>query len=131
VLGRADDHELVLIKDIRDDAVRVAGEGDEPCIRPPGFHVLIDPLGALVFHEDADLGVLLLEPLQFGGQVVQADAVNGAVLIHREKKTTNPFSPLLPLKSEKKTTNSFSPLLPSHIEKSKQHPDSHYQKDPQ
>jgi len=77
VLGAADRHQAVAAEgDDLDQAAR-GGEGDEAEVAGAGEDVVVDLVGAAVFDVDVDAGVALEEALQVGGELVEADAVDG------------------------------------------------------
>ncbi len=77
VVGAADqDHGVLFHGDDLQFAI-LDGERDEPHVDHIAEDVFVDLIGAAVFHVDVDGGVGSEEFLDVGGEVVEADAVDG------------------------------------------------------
>ena len=77
MLGAADRHQAVAAEGLDLDQAAGGGEGDEAEVAGAGQDVVVDLVGAAVFDVDVDAGMALEEALQVGGQLVEADAVDG------------------------------------------------------
>ena len=72
----ADQHHVVPAQGQNFQLVVLAGKRDQPDIHHVAQHIIVDLIGAAIFHVHVDGGIGLEKFFDVGRQIVQADAVN-------------------------------------------------------
>ena len=72
----ADEHHVVPAQRHNLQLAVFAGKGDQPHVNHVAQHVIINLIGAAIFHVHVDCGIGLEKSFDVGRQIVQADAVN-------------------------------------------------------